>query len=125
MQNLLAVMAGGAIGAGIRHLANVAIPRLLGANFPWHTLLINVIGSFAMGALVSWLALRSDDTTTLRLFLATGVLGGFTTFSAFSLDFAALVESGSPAAAFAYVGGSVFLSLVAIFLGLWLVRSFA
>lgn len=123
MQNFLLVALGGGIGAGARHLVNTFVPRIAGTAFPWHTVAVNIIGSFAMGLLVAWLARRAGDSNTLRLFLATGILGGFTTFSAFSLDFAVLWERGAMTTAFAYAMLSVIGSLVAIFAGLWLVRS--
>lgn len=123
MQNLLLVMLGGALGSGARHGVNMVIPRLFGGGFPWHTVTVNIVGSFAMGALVAWLAGRSGDSAQLRLLLATGVLGGFTTFSAFSLDFATLWQRGDLAGAFGYVALSVVSSLAAIFAGLWLVRA--
>lgn len=123
MTELLVVMIGGAIGSGLRHLANVAAMRLAGPNFPFGTLTVNLIGCFLMGVLIAVLARRSGDTQAVRLFFATGVLGGFTTFSAFSLDFATLWERGTTDIAFLYVAVSVLGSLVAVFAGLWLVRS--
>lgn len=124
MQNLLLVMIGGSLGAGLRHFVNGAAFRLAGSGFPVGTMAINIAGSFAMGVLVAMLARRAGDTNAVRLFLATGVLGGFTTFSAFSLDFATLWERGASGQAFAYIAASVLGSLAAIFAGLWLVRSF-
>ncbi|MCU0790398.1 MAG: fluoride efflux transporter CrcB [Nitratireductor sp.] len=124
MNHFLLVAAGGGIGAAMRHLANLAALRLFGPGFPWGTLFVNVAGSLAMGLLVGWLARRSGGSTTeLRLFLATGVLGGFTTFSAFSLDFAALWERGAGTAAAGYALASVLISLAAVFAGLWLMRA--
>ncbi len=126
MYALLLVIAGGGIGSGLRHGVNVGAARWLGAEFPWGTLAVNVIGSFLIGAFAAWFAFRGDGhmTSSLRLFLTTGLLGGFTTFSAFSLDVAVLFERGDTALAAAYVVASVVLSLAAIFTGLWLVRSF-
>jgi len=123
MQNLLLVMIGGGIGAGARHLVNLGVPRMVGVGFPWSTVVVNIVGSFAMGILVGLLARRSGDTTAVRLFLATGILGGFTTFSAFSLDFATLWQRGAAGTAFAYALLSVLGALAAIFAGLWLVRA--
>lgn len=125
MQGLVLVMVGGALGAGARHGFNIAVPRFFGTAFPWHTVVVNVLGSFLMGVLVAWLASRASDGSNLRLFLATGILGGFTTFSAFSLDFVALWERGDMLAAFGYMLASVVLSLIAIFAGLALVRALA
>ncbi|MBS4082644.1 MAG: fluoride efflux transporter CrcB [Rhizobiales bacterium] len=127
MYALLLVIAGGGIGAGLRHGVNLGAARWLGMEFPWGTLTVNVVGSFLIGVLAAWFAFRGDSyaTQSLRLFLTTGILGGFTTFSAFSLDFALLFERGDAMLAAIYVVASVALSLVAIFAGLWLVRSFA
>ena len=116
---------GGAIGASLRHMANVAALRLFGPAFPFGTLFVNVAGSFAMGLLIAWLALKAEGGgQNLRLFLATGVLGGFTTFSAFSLDAMVLWQRGEGAAALLYVALSVALSIAALAAGLWISRSF-
>lgn len=127
MYALFLVVLGGGIGAGLRHGVNLAAARYLGVEFPWGTLAVNVAGSFLIGVFAAWFAFRGDNAATqsLRLFLTTGILGGFTTFSAFSLDFALLFERGEIFASVAYVVGSVVLSLLAIFAGFWLVRSFA
>ncbi len=124
ISNVLLVAAGGGIGAAIRHLVNVASARLMGTALPWGTLAINIAGCFAMGVFIELLARRFNASNELRLFVATGVLGGFTTFSAFSLDFAVLWERGATLAAAGYVFASVLGSLAAVFLGLWLARSF-
>lgn len=124
MTELLLVMLGGAIGSGFRHLTNVGAMRIAGPNFPFGTLTVNLVGCFLMGVFIALLARRSGDAQSVRLFFATGVLGGFTTFSAFSLDFATLWGRGTTDIAFLYVAVSVLGSLVAIFAGLWLVRSF-
>lgn len=123
MQNLLLVMIGGGIGAGARHLVNLGAPKLFGVGFPWATVLVNIVGSLAMGILVGLLARRSGDPGAMRLFLATGILGGFTTFSAFSLDFVTIWQRGEGGTAFAYALLSVIGALAAIFAGLWLVRA--
>lgn len=125
MRAVLLVALGGAVGASSRHLLNLLFLRFAGANFPWGTLAINVTGSLAMGLLIGWLSTRSGASQELRLFAATGVLGGFTTFSAFSLETALLWERGQPAAAGLYVAASVSLSLLGLVAGLWLARSFA
>ncbi|MCB2116913.1 MAG: fluoride efflux transporter CrcB [Rhodobacteraceae bacterium] len=116
IQTLLQVALGGALGASARYLVNVSAIRLLGPGFPWATLLVNVAGSFLMGALV--VVLAHKDATRLAPLLMTGVLGGFTTFSAFSLDALTLWERGQTGPATLYVVGSVVLSLVAIALGM-------
>jgi CrcB protein len=123
MYNLVLVAIGGAIGASLRHLVNLAALRLVGATFPWGTMAINIAGSFGMGVVVELLARRFGVSNEIRLFVATGILGGFTTFSAFSLDFAVLWERGAALPALAYVLVSVIGAILALFLGLWLVRS--
>ena len=122
---LLWVAFGGAIGASARYGVNVWSGRLLGAAFPWHTLLVNIIGCFAMGVLIELMALKLNVGNDVRAFLTTGVLGGFTTFSAFSLDFALLVERKSYGLAGTYAAASVIASLIAVFAGLYLVRALA
>lgn len=116
---------GGALGAMLRHFLNVGIGRIAGDGFPWHTMVINITGSFVMGLLVALMAQRWNVTNEMRAFLTTGILGGYTTFSAFSLDFALLVERKAFILAGAYALGSVVISLVAIFAGLALARAFA
>lgn len=116
---------GGAIGAVLRHGLNIGIAKVAGSDFPWHTMLINITGSFVMGLLVTLMALRWNVSNEIRAFLTTGILGGYTTFSAFSLDFALLVERKAYGLASAYVLGSVVVSLVAIFLGMALARAIA
>jgi CrcB protein len=122
MNNVLLVALGGAIGAALRHLVNLNAARIAATAFPWPTLVINVVGSLAMGLFVGWLTRRAGSSDALRLFVATGLLGGFTTFSAFSLDFAFLWQRGALAGAFGYAATSVVLSLIAVFLGLWVAR---
>ncbi len=125
MKLLALAMLGGALGSGTRYLVNLAVARVRGTAFPWGIFLINVTGSLAMGLLAGLLAQRDFEVTSLRTFLATGLLGGYTTFSAFSLDFANLMREGETAAAATYVAGSVGLSLVGVFVGLWLSRMIA
>ena len=117
---LLQVAFGGALGAAARYLANIGAARLFGAGFPWGTVIVNVVGSLVMGILVVTLAQK--DAMRLVPFLMTGILGGFTTFSAFSLDALKLFQSGQPALAAVYVFGSVTLSLAAIVAGVALAR---
>lgn len=123
MKLFLYAMAGGALGSGTRHLINVGMGRWLGAGFPWWTFLINITGCFCMGALIELLALRFNASNDLRTFLATGILGGYTTFSAFSLDFLTLMNRHEYGAAAFYVIGSVVLSLLGVYAGLWLIRT--
>ena len=117
---LLQVAAGGAIGASLRYLTGTASLRLFGAGFPWGTFAVNVIGSFLMGLIV--VVLAQKDATRLAPFLMTGLLGGFTTFSAFSLDVLNLYERGDYGLSALYATASVFLSLAAIVLGLYFAR---
>ena len=123
MPVVLWVALGGAIGSATRHGVNVWSGRMLGSGFPWHTLIVNVFGCLAMGVLIELMALRLNVGNDIRAFLTTGLLGGFTTFSAFSLDFALLVERKTYGLAAAYAAGSVVLSLAAVFAGLYLVRA--
>ncbi|MEM7300297.1 MAG: fluoride efflux transporter CrcB [Pseudomonadota bacterium] len=126
MSHLLLVFLGGGAGAACRHLTNQAALRTFGPGFPSGTLIVNVVGSLAMGLLIGWLVKRAGGTSNeLRLLLATGFLGGYTTFSAFSLDVALMWERGEFAAVAGYVAASVILSISAVFFGLWLVRSVA
>jgi fluoride exporter len=125
MMNVALVAAGGAMGSVLRHFCNLAALRWFGSNFPWGTLSVNVLGSFVMGVFIELLARRFGGSNELRLFIATGVLGGFTTFSAFSLDFVILTERGAMGQALVYALASVVLSILALFFGLWLVRTLA
>lgn len=127
MIETLLVFLGGGIGAAGRHGVNVAAARLLGIGFPWGTLIVNILGSFAMGLIAAWFAFRLDTGLSqhARLFLTTGILGGFTTFSAFSLDAALFWERGAIVVAAAYVLVSVVLSIAGLFAGLALVRAFS
>ncbi len=120
----LIVFLGGGIGAALRHGVNLTAARLLGTAFPYGTLSVNVIGSLAMGLIAAYFAFKGDATQHWRLFFTTGILGGFTTFSAFSLDVALLYERGELGLAALYVIASVALSIAGIFAGLALVRNF-
>jgi CrcB protein len=122
MKLLVWAMVGGALGSGARHLVNVGLGRWLGAGFPWWTLFVNVTGSLLMGILIESLALKLQGSQELRTFLATGVLGGYTTFSAFSMDFAHLMQRHDYLAAGLYLAGSVIVSILALYAGLWLAR---
>ena len=113
---------GGAIGSAARYLVNVGALRLLGPAFPWSTLFVNIVGCAAMGVIAEVLIVRYGSSPPLRAFLMTGILGGFTTFSAFALDFAALVEREANVAAALYIVGSVGLSLAGVFTGLAIAR---
>jgi CrcB protein len=119
----LIVFLGAGLGGALRHGVNVATDQLLGLGFPYGTLIVNVAGSFAMGLLAGYFAFRPGVDQHMRLFLTTGILGGFTTFSAFSLDAALLIERQSYGAAAGYMAGSVTASVAALFFGLAMVRS--
>jgi CrcB protein len=121
--NYLIVFLGAGLGGAMRHGVNVAALRLLGANFPWGTLAINVTGSFMMGMIAQYFALKSDMPQQWSLFLTVGLLGGFTTFSAFSLDVALLYERGELMAASLYMLASVVLAVAGLFAGLYVIRS--
>lgn len=126
MYHLGLVALGGGIGAGCRHLVNIAALRLFGPGFPVGTLAVNVVGGLLMGILVGYFALRyTGGGQGLRLFLATGILGGFTTFSAFALDAVILWQRGEVLAALAYVTASVVLSIGAVLAGLAMVKAIA
>lgn len=123
MFNVLLVAFGGALGSVCRYLTGLAMTRLLGPAFPWGTLTVNVVGSFAIGFLAELFARKFDASMELRLLLIVGFLGGFTTFSSFSLDTLALVERGAALQGMAYLTGSLLLSFAAVFSGLSLGRS--
>ena len=119
----LLIFIGGGIGSVLRHAVNQASAAYFGVNFPWGTLSVNIVGSLAMGLLAGWFAFRGESDQLLRLFLATGILGGFTTFSAFSLDAALLWERGEMVAAAFYMGGSVAAAVIGVFAGLAVMRT--
>jgi CrcB protein len=118
----LIVFIGAGIGGAVRHGVNVGAARLFGYGFPFGTLIVNVTGSFVMGLFAGYFAFRPGIGQHVRLFLTTGILGGFTTFSAFSLDTALLVERHSLGLAAGYAVGSVAASVSALFFGLALFR---
>jgi CrcB protein len=125
MTGFLLVFFGGGIGAALRHGVNLASARWFGTAFPWHTFIENVSGSLVMGLLAGYFAFKADPASqSWRLFLTTGILGGYTTFSSFSLDFALLYERGEIMQAALYVVASVVLGIAGLFAGLALVRHF-
>ncbi|WPO41575.1 fluoride efflux transporter CrcB [Tardiphaga sp. 42S5] len=123
--NYVLVFVGGGLGATLRHVINMTCARCMGTAFPWGTFIINITGSTVMGLIAGYLAYKGEASQPWRLFLMTGILGGYTTFSAFSLDTAVLYERGDLGLALAYVLGSVVLSIAGLFAGLALVRHFA
>lgn len=119
----LIVFVGAGIGGALRHGVNVGAAKLLGYGFPFGTLIVNVVGSFLMGLLAGFFVHRTGVPQHLRLFMTTGFLGGFTTFSTFSLDAAVLIERHSFGLAAGYVIGSLAAGLAALFFGLAVFRS--
>jgi len=124
MSPLLYVMVGGAVGSGARYLTGRAMTALLGAGYPFGTLAVNLVGGLLMGVLVGVLA-RNAAPEGWRLLLGVGVLGGFTTFSSFSLDVVTMIERGAPGLALGYILVSVIGSIAALFAGLSAVRAVA
>jgi fluoride exporter len=120
--NYVLVFIGGGLGSSLRHLMNLVSTRWFGTAFPYHTFIINITGSTVMGLIAGYLAFKGEASQQWRLFLMTGILGGYTTFSAFSLDAALLYERGEIVLALLYVLGSVMLSIAGLFAGLALVR---
>ena len=123
MLGYVVVFFGAGIGGAVRHGMNIWVARWLGAHFPSHTFIINILGSLLMGLIAGWFSERGQETSQLRLFLTTGILGGFTTFSAFSLDAVLLWERQEHLLAALYVGGSVIGALAGLVLGLWIART--
>jgi CrcB protein len=125
MTSYLLVFLGAGIGGALRHGVNVGCARYCGTDFPWGTLTVNFVGSFIMGFLAGWLAFKAGEgwSQPLRLFLTTGILGGFTTFSAFSLDAVLIWERGQEGIAATYVVASVVLSIAGLVAGLGLIRA--
>jgi fluoride exporter len=125
VNGFLVVFVGAGIGGALRHGVNLAGLRLLGPGFPYGTITVNIVGSLIMGLLAGWFAHKADPGQMWRLFLTTGILGGFTTFSAFSLDAALLLERGQFALAALYALSSPVLAITGLFAGLWLIRAVA
>jgi len=121
----LIVFLGGGLGAAFRHGVNIGAARWLGTAFPYGTLTINVTGSLVMGLIAGYFAFKGGLSQHWRLFLTTGILGGYTTFSAFSLDAVLLYERSELGLAALYVAASVLLSIAGLFAGFWIMRTFA
>ena len=116
------VFVGGGLGATLRHLINIFCGRCMPPGFPWGTFIVNITGSAVMGLIAGYLAFKGEASQPWRLFLMTGILGGYTTFSAYSLEAALLYERGELLLAALYVVGSVVLSIGGLFAGLALIR---
>lgn len=123
MKMLLAIAVGGALGAVARYGVSIGAARLLGLGFPWGTFIVNIAGSFILGALIELMALRWSLSQEWRAFLTIGVMGAFTTFSTFSMDTITLFERKQHVLALVYVGASVVLALAAFFGGLRAMRA--
>lgn len=122
MNIVLAIAAGGAIGAVLRHFVGMISLCLMGSNFPWGTITVNVLGSLIMGMLITYFVLHWNPPQEIRAFLTVGLLGAFTTFSTFSLDTVTLWERGASMAAAGYIMASVILSILALMLGMIIIR---
>jgi len=123
LQLITAVALGGALGSVARYLTGIGAGKLFGSDFPWGTMIINILGSFLIGVLVELFALRWDLSQAARAFLTIGICGGFTTFSTFSLESYMLMNRGELLPAAAYIGVSVVASIIALAAGLQLVRA--
>lgn len=123
MGMIFSIAVGGAIGSIARYLVSSQITHAVGSGFPWGILIVNILGCFTMGVIAELAALTWNMSPEMRAFLTTGVLGGFTTFSAFALDTAVLTERGDLTGAALYVTASVGLSVAALFAGLAMVRT--
>ena len=123
MLNIFLVALGGALGSVARYFVSLWSVRLAGPSFPWGTLTVNIVGAFLIGLMVETIARRFDASAEMRLFLVTGILGGFTTWSSFTLDAVALFERGDLGLSALYLGGSLVVSFAAVFAGLALGRA--
>lgn len=123
MNPYLIVFLGSGLGGALRQGTNVLTARLFGLGFPYGTLTVNIAGAFIMGLMIEWFALKADPGQGWRLFLTTGILGGFTTFSTFSLDAANLIQKGAALTAAIYLGATLVAGLGGLFLAMMLVRS--
>ncbi len=123
MKIVLAIGLGGALGAMSRHFLAHRVAQVVGHGFPWGTLVVNILGSFLMGLLVTLLAQRYAPSQEVRAFLVVGLLGGFTTFSAFSMETALLIERNTWGLAAFYVAASVMLAVSGLFAGIWAAKA--
>jgi CrcB protein len=124
MNIILAVAAGGAIGAVGRFLLGRSMMKLLGPSFPYGTLTVNILGSFLIGLLVAALAAKFADVPQWQAFLVVGILGGFTTFSTFTLEIGLMLQRNEFTTAAIYTAASLGIGVIALFAGLWLGKSF-
>lgn len=125
MKLVLAIAAGGALGAVLRHFVNNSATHLFGTGFPWGIFIANILGSFAMGCIIAYAAHIAEPPQAVKAFITVGLLGAFTTFSTFSLDSVLLIQRGELLAATVYIAGSVLLAIGGLVAGMSLVRMFA
>jgi len=125
--NYLLIAIGGGLGSILRYVMQSVVGHLTGMDFPYGTLIVNISGSIVMGLFIGWMSAHTDlkNANDVRLFIAIGILGGYTTFSSFSLDAIVLYEKGKLMAMAVYVVSSVVISLLGVFAGLKLMRMFA
>lgn len=122
LNHLLLAALGGAIGAAGRFVTGAVMLKLMGPGWPWGTYTVNIVGSLAMGLVIGWFAHKGGAGGSAQIFLATGILGGFTTFSAFSLETARMIETKAYTNAALYAGSSVILGVLMVFAGLFIIR---
>ncbi len=122
LSHLLYAALGGAIGSGLRFSVGAFMLRVMGPGWPWGTYTVNLVGSLIMGLVMGWFAFKGTGGGSAQIFLATGILGGFTTFSAFSLETARMIETKAYAQAALYAGSSVILGVTMVFAGLFIMR---
>lgn len=122
LKHLIVAACGGAIGSALRFSVGAVMLRIMGPGWPWGTYTVNLAGSLIMGLAMGWFAFKGAGSSSAQIFLATGILGGFTTFSAFSLETARMVETKAYGQAAIYAGSSVILGLLMVFAGLFFMR---
>ena len=123
ISTIAAIALGGAVGAVLRHSVNIGAVHMFGHGFPWGTMIVNIAGSFLMGVIIVKLSHMDSTSQAFRAFCTTGLMGAFTTFSTFSLDFTVMWERGEGVNAISYALASVILAILALFAGLWAMRS--
>lgn len=122
LSHLMFAVFGGAIGSGLRFSVGALMLRTMGPGWPWGTFTVNLVGSLIMGLVMGWFAFKGSGGGSAQIFIATGILGGFTTFSAFSLETSRMIETKAYAQAALYAGSSVILGVCMVFAGLFIMR---